>query len=71
MPTFRNYIHDVNLIYEGAFFIFCAAVEFGVKTAAKSCGRRFGFVHSRICYAASDLALNRAANFDCSFARAL
>ena len=32
-----------------------------LKTAAKSCNGRFGLVHSRFCYAAADLALNRTA----------
>ena len=58
-------------LYEAALLFSVRRSNLALKTAAKSCGGRFGLVHSRICYAASDLALNRAANCDCNFARAL
>ena len=65
------WIKTRSSLYEGAFLFFVRRSKLALNTGAKSCAGRFGVVHSRFCCAAADLALNRAANFDCSFTRAL
>ena len=69
---FNSYSINVrSSLYEAAFSFSVRRSNLALKTAAKSCGGRFGLIHSRTCYAAFDLALNRAVNCDCSFTRAL